>query len=203
MSETDKKKIKNFNFIIITIIFSRIVCVSIFHVQKILRPRFHVVSRVIEFNIYEDLRVDFSTKVDIQVEREKDFSTLVSSFGTSDEEKLTMFQETLDNLEKQVPRDFVVLSYDSAVESEYPFIYVDETVKLKGFVIEKEDGTIEFSLPNQLLSGENENVKVTIRFPEHWKVVSVEPDPNYIEQNTIAYSYIGTRNYPTVQFVVE
>jgi len=204
MSENEKKqKNKNFNFIIITIIFFLGLSVFQFFMYKNMRPRFHVVTRVIDFNIYEDLSVDFSTKVDIQVEREKDFSTLVSSFGTSDEEKLTMFQETLDNLEKQIPRDFVVLSYDSTVESEYPYIYVDETVKLKGFLIEKEDGLIEFSLPNQLLSGENENVKVTIHFPEQWKVVSVDPNPNYVEQNTIAYSYIGTRNYPTVQFAVE
>ncbi|MFY9404472.1 MAG: hypothetical protein WAP06_07445, partial [Defluviitoga tunisiensis] len=94
MSENEKKqKNKNFNFIIITIIFFLGLSVFQFFMYKNMRPRFHVVTRVIDFNIYEDLSVDFSTKVDIQVEREKDFSTLVSSFGTSDEEKLTMFQE--------------------------------------------------------------------------------------------------------------
>ena len=71
MSETDKKKNKNFNFIIITIIFFLGLSVFQFFMYRNMRPRFHVVSRVIDFNIYEDLSVDFSTKVDIQVERER------------------------------------------------------------------------------------------------------------------------------------
>lgn len=204
MSETEKKqKNKNFNFIVITIIFFLGLSIFQFFMYRNMRPKFNVVSRVIDFNIYDDLSLDFNTKVDIQVEREKDFNTLVSSFNTPDEDKLKMFQETLQNLEKQIPRDFEVLSYDSSVHSNYPFIYVDETVRLKGFVVKNDDGMIEFSLPNQLLSGENENVIVTIHFPEEWEVVSVEPTPNYIEQNTIAYSYFGARSYPTVKFVVE
>jgi predicted nucleic acid-binding Zn-ribbon protein len=165
-----------------------------------LKPRFQVISRDITFTICEDLSVDFATKVEILTENERDYETLVEGFNTPDEEKLSLFQQSLDNLKEQIPRDFVVLSYESTVNSNYPMIYVDETVKLEGLVYRNNKGNIEFSLPGQLLSAQNEQVTVRVHYPYRWEVLSVNPTPTYIEQNVIGYSYTGVFGYPTIEF---
>ena len=201
MAQNDKqKRSNNFNFIIITLIFFIGLGIFQFFMYRNLSPNFQVLSREVIFDIHEDLMVDFSTKVNIRTEKENDFNTLLSGFNTPDEEKAQLFQDTLDKLKEQIPRDFVVISYVSTINSNFPNIIVDETVTLKGFVVEKEDGVIEFSLPNQLLSAENERVDVTIHYPDSWEVVSVNPNPTYIEQNVIGYSHTGSLNYPTIQF---
>jgi hypothetical protein len=153
--------------------------------------QFQVITRDITFTIYEDLSVDFATKVEILTENERDYNTLVEGFNTPDEEKLSLFQQSLDNLKEQIPRDFVVLSYESTVNSNSPLIYVDETVKLEGLVYRNNKGNIEFSLPGQFLSDQNEQVTVNIHYPYGWEVLSVNPTPTYIEQNVIGYSYTG------------
>jgi len=162
--------------------------------------QFQVITRDITFTIYDDLSVDFATKVEILTENERDYNTLVEGFNTPDEEKLSLFQQSLDNLKEQIPRDFVVLSYESTVNSNSPLIYVDETVKLEGLVYRNNKGNIEFSLPGQFLSDQNEQVTVNIHYPYGWEVLSVNPTPTYIEQNVIGYSYTGAFGYPTIEF---
>jgi hypothetical protein len=153
--------------------------------------QFQVIRRDITFTIYEDFSVDFATKVEISTENERNYEMLVEEFNAPDEEKLSLFQQSLENLKEQIPRDFVVLSYESTVNSNSPLIYVDETVKLEGLVYRNNEGNIEFSLPGQLLSDQNELVTVNIHYPHGWEVLSVNPTPTYIEQNVIGYSYTG------------
>jgi len=204
MADNQKQKRGNsFNFIIITLIFFAGLAIFQFFMYRNLQPQFQVISRDITFTIYEDLSVDFATKVEILTENERDYETLVDGFSTPDEEKLSLFQQSLENLREQIPRDFVVLSYESTVNSNSPRIYVDETVKLEGLVYRNDRGNIEFSLPGQLLSDQNEQVTVSVHYPYGWEVLSVNPTPTYIEQNVIGYSYTGAFGYPTIEFKSE
>jgi len=199
-NDQKQKKGNSFNFIIITLIFFAGLAIFQFFMYRNLQPQFQVISRDIAFTIYEDFSVDFATKVEILTEKEKDYETLVEGFNTPDEEKLSLFQQSLDNLKEQIPRDFVVLSYESTVNSNSPRIYVDETVKLEGLVYRNDRGNIEFSLPGQLLSDQNEQVTVSVHYPYGWEVLTVNPTPTYIEQNVIGYSYTGAFGYPTIEF---
>lgn len=200
-NDPNQKRGNSFNFIIITLIFFAGLAIFQFFMYRNLQPQFQVITRDITFTIYDDLSVDFATKVEILTENERDYNTLVEGFNTPDEEKLSLFQQSLDNLKEQIPRDFVVLSYESTVNSNSPLIYVDETVKLEGFVYRNENGNIEFSLPGQFLSDQNEQVTVNIHYPYGWEVLSVNPTPTYIEQNVIGYSYTGAFGYPTIEFI--
>jgi hypothetical protein len=200
MSNDQKKRNNNFNFIIITLIFFAGLGIFQFFMFRNLQPNFQVLKRDIKFEIYEDYTVDFITNVDIRAENERDFNTLLEGFQTSDAEKLQLFQEALDNLREQIPRDFVVLSYESKVTPNYPLLNVDEIVKVKGFTFKKGNGNLEFSLPNQFLSAQNERVTVEIVYPESWEIISVEPTPTYIEQNLIGYTYTGAFGYPSIEF---
>ncbi|RLL86189.1 hypothetical protein CN13_08235 [Petrotoga sp. HKA.pet.4.5] len=202
-NDPNQKRGNSFNFIIITLIFFAGLAIFQFFMYRNLQPHFQVTTRDITFTIYEDLSVDFATNVEILTENERDYETLVEGFSTPDEEKLSLFQQSLDNLKEQIPRDFVVLSYESTVNFNYPMIYVDETVKLEGFVYRNENGNIEFSLPGQFLSDQNEQVTVNIHYPYGWEVLSVNPTPTYIEQNVIGYSYTGAFGYPTIEFKSE
>jgi len=199
-NDQKQKRGNSFNFIIITLIFFAGLAIFQFFMYRNLQPQFQVISRDITFTIYEDLSVDFATKVEILTENERDYETLVEGFNTPDEEKLSLFQQSLDNLKEQIPRDFVVLSYESTVNSNSPKIYVNETVKLEGLVYRNDRGNIEFSLPGQLLSAQNEEVTVSIHYPYDWEVLSVNPTPTYIDQNVIGYSYTGALGYPTIEF---
>jgi len=204
MADNQKQKRGNsFNFIIITLIFFAGLAIFQFFMYRNLQPQFQVISRDITFTIYEDFSVDFATEVEMQTERERDYETLVEGFNTPDEEKKSLFQQSLDNLKEQIPRDFMILSYESTVNSNYPMIYVDEIVHLKGFVYKNDEGNIEFSLPDQPLSGQNERVTVSVRYPSDWEVLSVNPTPTYIEQNVIGYSRTGVLGYPTIEFKSE
>lgn len=200
MSNDEKKRNNNFNFIIITLIFFAGLGIFQFFMFRNLQPNFQVLKRDIKFEIYEDYTVDFITNVDIRAENERDFNTLLEGFQTSDAEKLQLFQEALDNLREQIPRDFVVLSYESKITPNYPLLNVDEIVKIKGFTFKKDNGNLEFSLPNQFLSAPNERVTVEIVYPESWEIISVEPTPTYIEQNLIGYTYTGAFGYPSIEF---
>ncbi|RAO98584.1 hypothetical protein PW5551_08860 [Petrotoga sp. 9PW.55.5.1] len=200
MSNDQKKRNNNFNFIIITLIFFAGLGIFQFFMFRNLQLNFQVLKGDIKFEIYEDYTVDFITNVDIRAENERDFNTLLEGFQTSDAEKLQHFQEELNKLEEQIPRDFVVLSYESKVNSNFPIINLHESVKVKGFVFKKDDGNVEFSLPNQFLSGPNQRVTVEIVYPESWEIISVDPTPTYIEQNLIGYTYTGTFGYPSIEF---
>jgi hypothetical protein len=199
-NDQNHKRGNSFNFIIITLIFFAGLAIFQFFMYRNLQPQFQVISRDITFTIYEDLSVDFATKVEILTENERDYETLVEGFNTPDEEKLSLFQQSLDNLKEQIPRDFVVLSYESTVNSNSPRIYVNETVKLEGLVYRNDRGNIEFSLSGQLLSAQNEEVTVSVHYPYGWEVLSVNPTPTYIDQNVIGYSYTGALGYPTIEF---
>jgi len=202
-NDQKQKRGNSFNFIIITLIFFVGLAIFQFFMYRNLQPHFQVISRDITFTIYEDFSVDFATEVEIRTEKENDFETLVQGFNTPDEEKLSLFQQSLDNLKEQIPRDFAVLSYESTVNSNFPMIYVDETVKLEGLVYRNDKGNIEFSLPEQPLSAQNEQVTVTVHYPYDWEVLSVNPTPTYIDQNVIGYSHTGVFGYPTIEFKSE
>ncbi len=202
-NDQKQKRGNSFNFIIITLIFFAGLAIFQFFMYRNLQPQFQVITRDITFTIYDDLSMDFATKVEILTENERDYNTLVEGFNTPNEEKLSLFQQSLDNLKEQIPRDFVVLSYESTVNSNSPLIYVDETVKLEGLVYRNNKGNIEFSLPGQFLSDQNEQVTVNIHYPYGWEVLSVNPTPTYIDQNVIGYSYTGAFGYPTIEFKSE
>ncbi|POZ88025.1 MULTISPECIES: DUF4897 domain-containing protein [Petrotoga] len=202
-NDKKQKRGNSFNFIIITLIFFAGLAIFQFFMYRNLQPQFQVISRDIEFTVYEDFSVDFATEVEIRTEKENDYETLIQGFNTPNVEKLSLFQQSLDKLKEQIPRDFAVLSYESTVNSNFPMIYVYENVKLEGFVYVNDKGNIEFSLPGQPLSAQNEQVTVTIHYPHDWKVLSVTPTPSYIEQNVIGYSHTGVFGYPTLEFKSE
>ncbi|POZ91650.1 hypothetical protein, partial [Petrotoga halophila] len=71
-NDQKQKRGNSFNFIIITLIFFAGLAIFQFFMYRNLQPQFQVISRDITFTIYEDLSVDFATKVEILTENERD-----------------------------------------------------------------------------------------------------------------------------------
>lgn len=204
MSE-EKKNLRrktNNNFLFITLFFLiGIVFLNMFLFRGS-RSEYEIVDQTINYYINEDGSVTRNTIVYLETNDEKSFNYLLENFMTPDDEKEVHYIDLLKTLSDNTQKELKLLSFSSEVSHDYPYIEVDETVVIDGYIIFKNDkNNAEFSLPNQKINIDSKTI-LNVNYPDNWELLNSNPTPNRMERKKVFWTNVGKIDFPEIIFEI-